>query len=74
MVKVYTKSNCPQCTATKRALNRYSIEYTEIDMENDLEALSYVKGLGFQAAPVVITADDSWSGYKPENIKALANG
>ena len=35
-------------------------------------ALERVRGLGFMQAPVVVTETDSWSGFRPDKINALA--
>lgn len=71
-VTVYTKPACVQCTATKKALDKAGIDYNLVDITTDDDALAYVKGLGHQAAPVVVTEDADWSGFRPDRIKALA--
>jgi glutaredoxin-like protein NrdH len=72
-VHLYTKNHCAQCSATKIKFYRAGIDYTETNLETDPDALAYVKTLGYQQAPVVVTPDgDSWSGYRPDLIKALA--
>lgn len=69
---VYTKPSCPQCTATKRELNRRGVTYTEVDLTKDAAALTYVKGLGHLGAPVIVvdtaTQPVHWSGYRPDLI------
>lgn len=73
MIKVYTKPMCVQCDATKRHLDKLKLDYETVDITQDSEAYDHIIGLGFQAAPVVITDNDSWSGYKPEKINELAD-
>ncbi|MBB6335129.1 glutaredoxin-like protein NrdH [Schaalia hyovaginalis] len=70
-ITVYTKPRCPQCDATKRTLDKQGIDYRSIDVTEDAEALDYIKSLGYQQAPVVITDEDAWSGFRPDRIKAL---
>lgn len=70
-VIVYSKPRCVQCDATKRALNKQGVSYEEIDMSVDLQALEYVKSLGFAQAPVVVAGSDAWAGFRPDKIKAL---
>ena len=72
-VTVYTKPACVQCTATYRALDKKGIAYEVVDMSQDPAALERVRALGFMQAPVVVTESDSWSGFRPDKIKALAN-
>lgn len=72
MVTVYSKPMCVQCNATYRALDKAVVEYEKVDMSQDLEALELVKGLGYLEAPVVVTADDHWGGFRPDKIEGLA--
>ena len=37
----------------------------------DEKALEMVKSLGYLQAPVVITDDDHWAGFRPDKIAAL---
>lgn len=72
-VTVYSKPLCVQCDATKRALAKAGIAYNVVDVTDDPEALAKIKALGYVQAPVVITADDHWSGFRPDLIKTLAH-
>jgi glutaredoxin-like protein NrdH len=69
---VYTLPVCVQCDMTKRMMKRNGIEFTEVDLSQNPEALEMVQGLGYQAAPVVIAGDKSWSGFKPDLVNSLA--
>ena len=71
-ITVYTKPLCGQCTATKRALDRAGITYKTVDLTEDPAALAEVKRRGFAQAPIVVTDDDAWSGFRPDRIKTLA--
>jgi glutaredoxin-like protein NrdH len=72
-ITVYTKPSCVQCTATYRALDSKGIEYEVLDLSQDAGALEQVKALGYLQAPVVITDEDHWSGFRPDKIDALAS-
>lgn len=72
-ITVYTKPSCVQCTATYRALDSKGIEYDVLDVSTDEQALEAVKSLGYMQAPVVITDDDHWSGFRPDKINELAS-
>ena len=72
-VTVYTKPSCVQCNATYRALDSRGIEYAIIDLSEDPTALEKVKVLGYLQAPVVVTDDEHWSGFRPDKIDALAD-
>jgi glutaredoxin-like protein NrdH len=62
-ITVYTKPSCVQCTATYRVL----------DLSQDETALETVKELGYLQAPVVVTDDEHWSGFRPDKISELAS-
>lgn len=72
MVTVYTLPACVQCDSTKRLLTKNSVDYREIDLSQDADAMSMVRGLGYSAAPVVMVGDDHWSGFRPDKISALS--
>ena len=71
-ITVYSKPRCPQCDATYRALDKQGISYEKIDVTQDAESLAFIKGLGYQQAPVVVAGEDHWSGFRPDRIKAVA--
>ena len=71
-IAVYSKPSCVQCTATYRALDKQGIEYEVFDVSVDEKALAAVKDLGYMQAPVVVTEDDHWSGFRPDKIATLS--
>lgn len=71
-VTVYTKPSCVQCNATYRALDKKGIVYNKVDISQDAAALERVRNLGYMQAPVVITDNDHWSGFRPDKINTLA--
>lgn len=70
-VKVYSLPSCVQCESTKRVLKSIDVEFEEIDMSQDPIALEMVRSLGYTSAPVVISGEDHWSGFRMDRIKAL---
>ena len=72
MIKIYTKKNCMPCQMTKNLFKKFGIEYEEINLEENEEARTYVSEvLGYKTAPVVVTKNDSWAGFNPNNIRNL---
>ena len=63
-VTVYTKP-------AYRALDKKGIVYQSVDMSQDPEALERVRSMGYMQAPVVVTEQDSWSGFRPDKIEEL---
>lgn len=70
-VTLYSKPGCPPCNATKRAFEKNGVKYDEIDITADAVALEKVRSLGYQKAPIVITDNDAWSGFKPAKLNEL---
>ena len=73
---LYTKANCVQCKATKKALDKKGliegVDYQAVYVDQDAAALEQLKELGYLQAPVVITENDAWSGFRPDKIANLA--
>ncbi len=72
MVTVYTLPACVQCESTKKYLKNKDVPFEVVDLSEDAAAMELVKGLGYQAAPVVIAGDDHWSGFRPDKLSTLA--
>ncbi|MBQ0600785.1 NrdH-redoxin [Klebsiella oxytoca] len=74
-ITVYTNQNCGPCVATKSALKRAEIEFTEAAASDVAEPL---RSLGFASAPVVIVQTENgpvgWSGFRPDLISKLVAG
>lgn len=71
MVIVYTLPACVQCDSTKKVLARNDIPYEEVNLAADANAMSYVRELGYSAAPIVVVGDDHWSGFRMDKLSAL---
>lgn len=70
---VYSLPSCVQCKSTYRKLDRNGVQYSIVEMDKDPEALAYAKGLGYEAAPVVVVKQgsqvaDHWYGFRPEAL------
>ena len=71
-VTMFTTSWCGYCRRLSSQMDREGIAYDVVDITEDADALAKVKSLGYVQAPVVITGEDHWSGFRPDKIKALA--
>jgi len=71
VVKIYTKPNCVQCDMTKKLLDKNGVDYTTVDITKDQDAYDEVVNMGFLAAPVVISGEDSWAGFQPDKINSI---
>jgi len=69
-VKIYTRKTCGPCKAVKFWLSRKNVPYTEIDVDQEPEAMTHViQRSGFQQVPMIEVGDSVISGG---NIGALA--
>lgn len=71
MVTVYTLPSCVQCESTKKYLTNKDVPFETVDLSQDEAAMERVRGLGYQAAPVVIAGDEHWSGFRPDKLNSL---
>lgn len=69
---IYTKDNCVQCNATKNAMDKKGIAYQLINLDSEPAAVETLKSLGYRQVPVVMAADEHWSGFRPDKISALS--
>jgi len=69
-ITIYSKPNCPQCAATKRAFDRLGAPYTVVDITTD--PVATLQEAGFRQAPVVFVDSDFWTGYRPDRIRDVA--
>ena len=51
MITMYTKNNCGFCMMAKGLLNNRGIEYTEINIEEDSEAMDFIMSEGHRTMP-----------------------
>jgi glutaredoxin-like protein NrdH len=70
-VTLYTLPSCVQCTTTKRFLTKQNIEFSEVNLSEDAEAMERVREMGYQSAPVVVAGDEHWSGFRPDKLNQL---
>ncbi|GMR70638.1 redoxin NrdH [Aerococcus viridans] len=70
-VTVYSKPDCMQCNFTKKWLKERNVPYTELNVEEDEEALSKIKEMGYQAVPVIVTETENWYGFQPDKLAEL---
>jgi glutaredoxin-like protein NrdH len=69
---VYTLPNCSQCDATKRLMTANNIEFDELALQDYPDKAQEFIEQGHKSAPIVDTGSQVWSGFKYEEIKALA--
>ncbi len=71
-VKVYSTPTCPYCVTLKRFLEQNDVEFEEIDISEDEEALEEMKEKSGQSGvPVVEIGEEVIVGFEKEKIKQL---
>lgn len=77
-VKYYSlpASSCTYCRGTEILLRRRGIEVEKYRLDEDPEAMEYVKSLGYSSAPVIVVERDGevidhWGGA-PSDVRITA--
>lgn len=71
MVEIFSTPSCQGCRLSKRRMDERGVKYIETDLSRDEAAMSRVKALGYNSAPVIIAGDKHWSGFDPNKLDAL---
>ena len=53
MVTIYSKESCAFCVRSKQYLESNNIEYTEVNIENNLEAREWIIEQGHRTVPQI---------------------
>ena len=72
-VQVFTTPSCVQCAATTRLMDKLGIIYDKIDLSQHPDLIERFRVMGHLAAPIVVTDRKTWSGFRVEKIRSLAN-
>ncbi|WP_435927578.1 glutaredoxin-like protein NrdH [Dryocola sp. BD613] len=70
-ITIYTRNDCVQCHATKRAIESRGFTFELINLDLHPEAADNLRALGYRQLPVVVTEQESWSGFRPDMINQL---
>ena len=74
MITVYSKPNCELCEMTKEFLKAHYVEFEEINVEENEEALELIKMHGFQGLPVVTRSENfdfAFSRFQIDKLEEL---
>lgn len=69
---IYTRNDCVQCPATKRAMESRGVAFEMVNIDQVPDAADTLRAQGFRQLPVVVAGDTSWSGFRPDMINRLA--
>ena len=65
-ITVYSKPNCHSCEFAKKYLKDKGVEFKEINVFEDAEALAMLRDEGFSQMPVVSMDGELHTGFRPE--------
>ncbi len=70
-ITIYTKNDCVQCHATKRAMESRGFEFEMVNVDLVPDAADELRAMGFRQLPVVVAGETQWSGFRPDMINRL---
>ncbi|MBM6742473.1 glutaredoxin-like protein NrdH [Enterococcus gallinarum] len=72
-IKLFSKNNCMQCKMAKRFLSDNHISFKEINIDNQPEAIEFLKEQGFQSVPIITSDAQTIIGFRPDQLRQLAS-
>lgn len=70
-ITIYTRNDCVQCHATKRAMESRGLEFEMVNVDLVPDAADELRAMGFRQLPVVVAGETQWSGFRPDMINRL---
>ena len=61
--KIYTKENCSYCNLAKVTLMEQGIEFDEVDLKDNAQALAFLRLQNFRTVPQIYHGEDHIGGY-----------
>ncbi len=62
-----------QCKMTKRFLAENNINFEEVNIDNEPNAIDWLKEQGFQSVPVITSDATTVVGFRPDQLRQLAS-
>lgn len=73
MVVVLSQDRCMPCKMTAKKMTQLGIEHTYLDVSEAPDLVKIAQDAGAMSTPLVFRGREFlWSGYRPDDIKALA--
>ncbi|GBD78992.1 nrdH-redoxin [Tetragenococcus halophilus subsp. halophilus] len=72
-ITLFSKNNCMQCKMTKRFLAENNINFEEVNIDNEPNAIDWLKEQGFQSVPVITSDATTVVGFRPDQLRQLAS-
>ncbi|BCA86374.1 hypothetical protein EsVE80_18970 [Enterococcus saigonensis] len=72
-ITLFSKNNCMQCKMTKRFLTENHVSFNEINIDEEPNALNFLKEQGFKSVPVTTAGETTIIGFRPDQLRSLAS-
>lgn len=72
-VTVWSNENCIQCDMTKKQMEKRGIRFEAESLQANPKQLEQFIEAGFTQAPIVVTPNKTWAGFKLGKIEDLAH-
>ena len=72
-IKIYTSNTCVFCKAAKQYFNEKGIEFTELNVDKNKDAVDYLVSKGYRGVPVINIDGEDIVGFDKEAIEAKLN-
>ena len=69
-VKIFSKNKCKM---VKRFLTENQIAFEEVNIDEQPEAVDWLKAQGFQSVPVITSDAETVIGFRPDQLRKLAS-
>lgn len=79
-VTIFTRDNCAACRGTKAQFDKLGVEYTELNVQNNVVLAQKLVDDGWRSMPVVSveyedgSPADWWAGSNIVNVRRVAQG
>lgn len=70
-VTLYTTPGCVACRQTAKTFERKGIVFDSLNLEQHPELADQFRSLGYTAAPIIISDEMQWSGFRLNKIEEL---
>ncbi|WP_297282021.1 glutaredoxin family protein [uncultured Anaerococcus sp.] len=69
-IKIYTSNTCVFCKAAKQYFNENNIEFTEMNIDENPDAVEYLVSKGYRGVPVINIDGEDIVGFDKPAIEA----
>lgn len=73
-ITLYTRNQCMQCKMTKRYLHSHHIDFHEINIDEQPQAIDQLRKQGFVSVPLLFIGEEApIVGFQPDALKKLVS-